>query len=890
MSLYYHSSYYYGKFEQFPEVEAIYLNKPEVPERLKKQYPNLKGIRLELYKSTFSRSKVDVNQYLKEIAAHFRLEELVLDSNKYLSELPEELQEHPLRKLTIGHAPKLEQLPMGWQAFPYLEKLSFTGEKSQIPKAFLASDKLLEVELKGMVEGVEALSEAVNLEHLSLEESPDTVLRIHFEKLTKLKKFSLQKYSNLSQIPSFKPLVALEHCVLANLPVLTQMPEGWEALFQLNELYCGSLGKPERPLAFSFERLPVLHELHLNNCFFDDTRAFLGEMPALQTLSLSDSALKNWPEKLLQCSDLIRLRLKNCELKSLPNGFKSLREVNIEHLPLEHFPTDWQELSHLKKVGIQDCPDLKQLPAFGRENSNLNTIELKGLPVLKELPESWAKCPKLTEITLTKLQVQQLPLSWLKMPSLKKVLLKEVSLQFIPKEFIVESDRISYRFYKVDCIPEQYESIINDLPGIFYRDKYSAEARLAVGYLLFEMDVSQRLPQNLVPACVEVLNGKNPELKQILFERLYALNPKRQKLSDKDVKDFNGKTVAIAGTSKNSKTQIKEHLQAMGFTYQTKVKKDTDFVMLCNKAKLPEEFCEYPHFYFSEMESEALHKKEKPGFLMEIPDDHLSHLRAMLWTNDPANEKIVLEMIKQGGTPEELWPELIIIAKTSQDKSVKTQLRKLLKAQLPVGAQKILSDPTNLQLSICPYGDYETMAPEFDIASMAVCHYKRSGKFIREFFRLKSSLKSPFRSEFFENVFPQFLEKAHYLKTTGWALTKEEMEQLLSQPLFEGKLKRLMMDGGAMEGIPPSLYKHITLNELSLNITGEKLPDELTQLNRLRILRIQGDQITSIPESFKALIHLKELFVYSKVPVKVPGGVKELSKLKRLYCYPKALN
>lgn len=64
--------------------------------------------------------------------------------------------------------------------------------------------------------------------------------------------------------------------------------------------------------------------------------------------------------------------------------------------------------------------------------------------------------------------------------------------------------------------------------------------------------------------------------------------------------------------------------------------------------------------------------------MSELPPIFLTliNLRELIWSDEVENDKLVVEMIKGGGIAEALIPDLIILAKSTQDDGVKNALKK----------------------------------------------------------------------------------------------------------------------------------------------------------------------------------------------------------------------
>jgi hypothetical protein len=266
----------------------------------------------------------------------------------------------------------------------------------------------------------------------------------------------------------------------------------------------------------------------------------------------------------------------------------------------------------------------------------------------------------------------------------------------------------------------------------------------------------------------------------LVRDNLELLHPPHQQLSI-PTSDFVGKTMTILGSTYKLKKVYKEKLVALNINYQSIVKKDTEWLIVGDAFDAPPHFWDYPHFFFTEQALDVFLKETNPGFLQTASALECDNIRALLWSNDVANERLVLEMIKTAGIPAEILPDLVLIAKNSADDNLKMALRKLLKVELSPEVQKIVSDQHRLSKSQL-FIRYSEFAPEFDVAQMVVCEYKRTGRFLKTFFQVPQSLNNPYRKELFEIARKTLKQKGKQWDTRYWCFTEAELKMIKSNP------------------------------------------------------------------------------------------------------------
>jgi hypothetical protein len=504
-----------------------------------------------------------------------------------------------------------------------------------------------------------------------------------------------------------------------------------------------------------------LKQLVFNYCFFE---------------TLPDwSALRN----------LKRLELHNLNhLKSLENNWDALNKLELLILKNIHNDKD-------KTLYFNELPCLKQLTIHSVRASDDKPF-LGAMPVLESIdfsmlaltsyPDALFASPHLnTYIIRYASEWTTIPNKWLNHhPNGLSIEIMGCYNLIIPNNILTKSDLTTFihdypRYSKI-----KIENTVLKTKLLEYLVGVPNEQRLTLGYLLFggREDLSEWA--NFKAHFFKLLNIKNSIIKSLVRENLHLLNPPNHQPIIPTT-DFVGKTITILGNTYKPKRVYKEKLIALNINYQSIVKKDTDWLIVGDAVETPSNFWNYPHQFFTEQALDVFLKETNPGFLQTADRLECDNLRALLWSNDPANERLVVEMIKTAGIPAEILPDLVLVAKNSTDETVKTTLRKLLKVEISAEVQKIVSGQHRLskpQLFI----RYGHLAPDFDVSQMVVCEYKRTGQFLKTFFQLPQSLNNPYRKELFEIARQSLKPKGKNWDTSYWCFTEAELKMIKSSP------------------------------------------------------------------------------------------------------------
>ena len=849
--------------------EAVYLVKPISLEELKRDYPNIKGIRVGFSNTGFQALKINHDEYLEKLMDIFDLEELIIDRRNRLTKLPKNILKPSLKHLEIYEMGDGVKYILESNNGCKLKRLHLDCSFVKPSIELLASKSLNQVVLTNSNE-ISSLNQATNLTSLQLSPSNDK-LDLDFSNFPKLVNLSIYSSQKIKGLFDFSKLKELKNVALNNLEYL---PRGWENLNQIESLHLNYVGSGTSTEILKFDVYPNLKflNLHINLNFSGD---LLGEMPSLQYMHLgceSEFSVK-LSAKLFTSNSLTSITLSGALLPtkmplnhvynniSLSNCFfdDDIESLNYtEYLTINNCQNEslnsdsWQNLNEVKTIIFSNSLILKELPPFNSKNTNLEYISINGLSSLKTLPETWNICPQLSEISFS--GVGNLKMNnWESFPSIQKIQAYE-GVTF-SKETLLWSSLKSivagyYRNHNVDF--EDISKITQDLT-------ISKETKLVIGSLLFEDSFEIEKINNFKEVFLGIFNTKSFRIRQLAWDKLDLINETKTI----NLEILSQKSIALLGKTKNVKSYYKEKLVSLGSNYKAKVEANTEIIVVGESFELPDKFWDYSHQFISEVALDTLIKDFQLGYIQTLESNELDNLRELIWSNAVENDKIVIEMIKGGGIADTLIPDLMVVAKTSQDDNVKNSLKRLLKAKISTGSQKILSDKTNLKHR-CPYDIYHAYDPEFDVAQFAVTYYKREKNLLSHFFSAHKSKENPYRNNLFMETYGQFLVKPHRL-TVFWNFTDAEFSFILSQPELTGKLKVLGMGLCEIRNVMPALLKHKdTLEALHFNTEEKDLPTELTDFKKLKKLTISASNLTDASLDVSEMKKLKEYKVYGR--------------------------
>lgn len=863
---------------------AINLTKPIEPNELKQMLPDLEAIHIEFNRTEFRPLKVSHEEYLKKILNTFNLKEIRIGSGNRLENLPDEIWHPSLENLSIGHSTVNSKLKIKPKI--NLQGLSVDMDYVEVDEDFFVSPYLRELSLSNVKFSLGNLNP--NIESITIHKS-EVPLAFDLEKMKNLTQISLREVQMIHENPSFESHKSLQYIQLGH---VNCNPKHWNNCINLKSIQIYSVP----PLEIFFHQLPSLEQIYIEIESVIGTE-FLGKMPTVNHFNVNLNNSKNirlQPE-LFTSEKLNSVHINNCLLPQSPLkhniNFQSLSLNNIifdgNEEFLNHFQQinvgkvsfdniDWSKLSQLTSFTSYDDQGGKA-PNFNENNSCLSSIRIER-SLCNDFPISWTKCPNLEYLALGTNELTLFP-KWEEWKSIKKIGVTNVQL---PNEIMLWKKLSVVNGYREGASIKLTTDFKSDIVKITSDDNLEREVKLFIGSLLFDnIDTILNTP-NFKHNLLKIFNCKSYKLKQLALQYLHILNEGKPIPT---LEELSTKSVGFLGKTKNSKSLYKEKLTALGSTYKTKVDNKTEVVIVGEDFELPNNFLDTEHFFMTEVELDTLIKDFQPGYIQTLETNELHNLRELLWSDEVENEKIVVEMLKGGGISDALLPDLIIVAKTSKDDSVKNALKRMLKAKLDAGGQKILSDKVNLRKPGWrnPFDEYQRYGSKIDVSQMAVTWAKRCKEGFSCFFKIPSSKQNPYRKEIFESVYHHYLARPHYVDLRE-EFTSEEFNFILSQPALQGNLKRLILPSVNFDKVISGLLLHKdTLEDLSFTTNEKELPEGLYEFKKLKKIVIGAINTTSLPLSWRSLSKLKHCRIYSNSLIKIPKDLEPLTKIKEFY-------
>ncbi|NME72787.1 leucine-rich repeat domain-containing protein [Flammeovirga aprica] len=595
-------------------------------------------------------------------------------------------------------------------------------------------------------------------------------------------------------------------------------------------------------------------------------------------------------------------RLNHLKIDSFSSYMNLARFDNLEFLEVkqsytseESFDIEYGDNPQLKHIDIQDFKGIvrvNQLPANVKKVSYRSCYQMDDIYSHKEFPLLQHLSLTMYNTKKRGLQPKVLDMHPKYFPVLTSLYIdiSESTINTITTSLALFENLYNIRLnYLVHGLNEPLASyptyfiIQNDMK------KSGNPNVMEDGVLLFSWMVKKK--EDIIediPRVTDLFAYKSPKLHEFLNSHLKDLNPHQKALSDFSFEELKGKKILFLGKTGSTKTALKQDAKNIGLQPVTKIEQAE--LILIGKNSTFKSRPQEGVIYFSEKEFNVLTKEIAPKYLEGKDDqtpDFIENVRTMLLSGEKENELLALELIKNGGLPNELIVTMLFVGKCAKDAGVRTKFRKYLKGTLTDHEQKFFREK---------FSRYE------NLNSLATSQLTRhlSSDLLEDFFILfykeypnywKAGLNILRENKEFRKKI--ILDKIDILiDSNGKRIKiydsiqffKDELELILKHCDPE-KLKDIRVE--LLEGLPDSILSFYKLEAIDISgkITNqESFEDLICSLKNLTSL-----DISSIPVStnfFKKIIYslpkLKSITLKKCNFDKIPEEVGQLTDLVRL--------
>jgi len=199
----------------------------------------------------------------------------------------------------------------------------------------------------------------------------------------------------------------------------------------------------------------------------------------------------------------------------------------------------------------------------------------------------------------------------------------------------------------------------------------------------------EKLPLNEL---IALMNVNLTELRNVVQSQLDNLCKKQNGIATLNVKSL----LYIAGTPSRTKKEIKKKLKELNIPYTDKPSDDLTHLIICKNPKRYKELVNRDLQLISEQSLYQLFKSNAPDFIeaaVSKGDDSIStNILQLINSDDISNVAIGLEMLKNGGVPDNLIGPLLVVFKSCPDTKARGVAKKLLLHHAPSEWLPLIND------------------------------------------------------------------------------------------------------------------------------------------------------------------------------------------------------
>lgn len=578
-----------------------------------------------------------------------------------------------------------------------------------------------------------------------------------------------------------------------------------------------------------------------------------------------------------------------------------------------------QQLNNLSLQGVKGdigdavgkCKELKHLRIYqsgidGISESITNCQHLAELSIissLTSLPPNILKISSLHTLQLQDNHITTLDADWSALKGLKNLSLSHNNANISSLNFINDLPKLEnvnlngnklanrYVFINKKKIPLGYAG------DMFGNAKATQKEILAFGAALGKLTYNKETLHGffdhfwntgeLLSYCTvsdericQALNIAYPPLKVQLhtyFEEEYL-----RKFNGLDSVDSDS-SVYVEGKTIQPLNKIKETLQSLNIKYAAKLTENVTHIVVGKNPELAEAFNRDKYLYISESDIFDLAEKHSPKFLNEQVSqgnaDILTSVSSFLLSSEAANVKIGLQMLATGGVPDEILDLVLMLAKSSDDTSVRAEAKKILQISAPPSWKLLIDDKQlfkNLNTDDAKeqdiYNKLKTIAANAGAEAAAILSlvlYRRYKKGLR-YVVLTNTIPEPYKKQFHEMI----IENGHmdFATALGFKSWKGYAPQDMTLNTYKIKYK-----------LPTDALASHTITSLNLhNCKLTAAPKEIVEFKDVKSIDLSCNNLTTLPAYFAQLQELEDLDLSSNNLTEFPLVLTKLKNLRKL--------
>lgn len=654
-----------------------------------------------------------------------------------------------------------------------------------------------------------------------------------------------------------------------------------ESLSNIQEITTLEIKAPINTVHCDFSQIKNIKGCRLEGWDLEDF-SFLNQLsPELGRLEITKSK-RSWYHlpAITKWKNLTAIHLENCHDDNLSPALSAdspLQRVNFVNCKFQNITPLFAACSKLRHFFLTDMEPIRLEDCFkylaGVVGLNFENVSLEGIDFVPETTCAWRSF----SINTPNLVFQQLDF-----------------LDFLPdlREFFILNTKISspLLLLRKKAVPIPY--LDNVIEGLKFKD---AKKFCSLCAAVAKSNLDQSLKEELVlyfaghtklelnkqwgwSKLLEVSNITHTTLRKTWKGII------EQKIAKQfDVKSLNSKAVIYcSGKVKLKKTEMKKIIQEMGMTLATQYTEAVTHVLIGTNSPDAAILGDKEFIPMTDTLLQQAYADTQEQFLKENANEEggkqlIENLSNLLRSNEDNSVLLAMEMIKNGGMPEQVFEPLLIVNKTTASSKIRKMTKEVLEVHAPTEWQGLIRDRLSFKAVHSNKSEVEirrqfkTLAkriPPAQVAEFSCMMYRHTGRGLR--YAITAGLAKAVKKK----AYAYLLKDHHFDFSKGLGFSKwvRDFDYFANYAFPETSV-----------ALPTLALEMDTIHSLNLtNCRYDAVPPKITKFKDLKRLTFAQNNLGSIPDFFEELVNLEHLDLSSNNFKRFPEVLNKLPQLKTL--------
>jgi len=376
--------------------------------------------------------------------------------------------------------------------------------------------------------------------------------------------------------------------------------------------------------------------------------------------------------------------------------------LTVKHAKTDYF-SDQFFYRKFDTVYIETNKDQATFPAYIFKLSQVNNLDLE-INVKMNIPKDWSALKQLKQLRLNGKGAILKDLSFLQsLPKLKSFFMgghfiehpnlliakKQIPILSRPKFANLEGYEDRENLYRTFLLP--LETVLS-IGAALGKSKLEQEEKERYFKAITNVKRLKLLPEFSTDDLLALMNVSHIDLRLVLQKQLQVKSERQKSADTLTVQSL----LYVAGTPGRKKTEVKVKLKTLRIPHTTDFSEQVTHVLIGKNPRDYQTLQGHDFKIISENELYEIFKNDAPGFLEAAVDkgniDVDNNIIPLLYSDELPNVRVALEMLKNGGVPDEMMDPLLVVYKSCPDAKLRGVAKKLLERNTSSEYQSIIAD------------------------------------------------------------------------------------------------------------------------------------------------------------------------------------------------------